>query len=316
MIRALRYLAPNLITAIGLVLGLLSLIACYEGRYIDAGWLLTVAVLTDRLDGVVARLVRGTSELGVHLDSLVDFLTFGICPAALVYFSLSQQDVLPFAEGSGRVWLMVGCLAWVLGATFRLARYNISTEESVGHRRIFFGVPTTLAAGLVVCYFLSLAKYSPSTYSWFNKAVGGIHLFGSFETPLSLWKMFPFVMILGGFLMASTLRMPKLGLARNRLATLFIFGNVAAGSVCAILRVLPEYMMIPPALWVVTFLAWGSISKEARSMKPPPIFPPVDHPPGAEPIRPEDDIVPEGSDHPLDADESGWVADQSADLRV
>src|SRR5688572_25030282 len=102
-VRALRYLAPNLITALGLCFGLLSLAASFEGRYDDAGWFIIYAVLTDRLDGFVARLVRGTSELGVQLDSLADFLTFGIAPAVLMFSSLGgEHGVASFQTGAGR----------------------------------------------------------------------------------------------------------------------------------------------------------------------------------------------------------------------
>jgi hypothetical protein len=60
--------------------------------------------------------------------------------------------------------------------------------------------------------------------------------------------------------------------------------------------VYPEYMMWPPTLWVVTFLIWGQLSPAARAMRPPPVFPSVDPPLGREPVRPEDDLLPEGSE--------------------
>ena len=306
MIRGLRYLAPNLISALGLTFGLLSLVATSEGRYIDACALLMYAVFTDRFDGVVARLVKGTSEFGVQLDSLVDFLTFGICPAAIVYQSLSHQAMLPFQEGRGHLVLSLGALLWVLGATFRLARFNITEEETVGRKRIFFGIPTTLAAGLMACYFMTFAKYTPPEFGWFVGTFEEPKLFANFVTPLWVWRMFPLFLGAGGILMASSLRMPKLGLARSKSATVFIFGNLIACSVCAIFTIFPEYMVMPPTMWIFTFLVWGAVSKEAKSLNPPPIFPRVDPPSGQEPLRPEDDLVPEGSDHPLDTDDMKW----------
>lgn len=299
--RALRYLAPNLITAVGLVFGLLSLVAALEGRYVDGAWFIIYAVLTDRLDGLVARLVRGTSELGVQLDSLADFLNFGVCPAVLFYAALGAEPALPFGAGAGQVILMVACTTWVFGATFRLARYNISTEDSRAPK-IFFGVPTTLAAGVLVIWFLALVKYAAPGDPMALGRFGGPRLLPGFETPAGLWRYLPLLLFVGGLLMASNLRMPKLGLARSRFATGFIVVNVFLGYVFCSARVFPEYLVWPPTMWVVTFLVWGQLSREARSMRPPPIFPPVDPPPGQEPIRPEDDLLPEGSDEPLDGE--------------
>lgn len=302
--RALRYLAPNLLTAANLVFGMLSLRASFEGRFVDAAWFIIWAVLTDRLDGFVARLVRGTSELGVQLDSFADNLNFGLAPAFLVYTSLGSSPDLPFREGAGHYLLMFGCAAWMLGATFRLARYNISTEEPV-YPKIFFGVPTTLVGGLVVIWYLALLKYTPSDAPMFMGDFGGYRLFGGFETPAAVWKAFPAVMAIGGFLMASNLRMPKLGLMNSRTANIFIFSNVFAGYAFGFARIFPEYCMLPPTLWLVVFLIWGALSPSARAMKPPRIFPDVDHPIGKEPIRPEDDMLPVHEISPLDPPPGG-----------
>jgi CDP-diacylglycerol--serine O-phosphatidyltransferase len=300
--RALRYLAPNLITAVGLCFGLMSLKAAFEGRYIDSAWLIIYAVLTDRLDGFVARLVRGTSELGVQLDSFADFLNFGLVPAILIYLSLGQEPSLPFTDGAGRAVLMLGCAVWIFGATFRLARYNI-TPENPGPMKIFFGIPTTMAAGLVVAWYLALAKYAePSGSMGEHLPFGGFKLLGEgFTTPEAVWRYFPATMLVGGVLMASSLRMPKLGLQSSKAFTIFVFTNVFLGYVAGFARFMPEYMIWPPTMWFVTFLIWGQLSREAKTMRPPPIFPDKDPPPGLEPVRPEDDLLPEGET--LDADD-------------
>ncbi len=290
----MRYLAPNLITAVGFIFGLLSIVASIEGRYIDAGWLICYAVMTDRLDGLVARLVRGTSELGVQLDSLADFLNFGLCPAVLVWTSLGSESSLPFGDGTGRLVLMLACAVWVMGATYRLARFNITTDDG-GASKIFFGVPTTLAAGLLVVWYLTLIKYGGESNPLATEPFGGTALFGELDVPASVWRYFPLALFVGGLLMASNLRMPKLGLARSRLATIFILSNVVVGYVCGFARVFPEYLILPPSLWLLIFLVWGQISAEARSLQPPRVFPAVDPPPGQEPVRPEDDLhLPDG----------------------
>ncbi len=306
--RRMRYLAPNLITAIGFVFGLLSIVASIEGRYVDAAWLICYAVMTDRLDGLVARLVRGTSELGVQLDSLADFLNFGLCPAILAWTSLGRADGLPFGDGRGRLVLMCACTVWVMGATYRLGRFNISTA-SQGASKIFFGVPTTLAAGLLVVWYLTFIKYAGPTNSLAHaEPFGGPELLGNLAVPNGVWRYFPLALITGGLLMASNLRMPKLGLARSRSATVFILANVVVGYICGFARILPEYLVVPPSLWLLLFLVWGQISREARAMAPPRVFPAVDPPPGQEPVRPEDDLYPDGEPGLDEGDVDGHTA--------
>lgn len=306
--RLLRYSAPNLLTTANLVFGMLSLVAASQGRYVDAAWFIIYAVLTDRLDGFVARLVRGTSELGVQLDSFADFLNFGVAPAFLVFVSLGNAPALPYTDGAARYLLMIACLLWVLGAVFRLARYNITPDvPSVGHKKIFFGVPTTLAAGLLIVWYLSLLKYGGPDSPLPVESFGGMHLFGDLEVPEGVWRVgFPIAMVVGAYLMASSLRMPKLGLMTSKAATIFVFGNVFLGYFFGFARLYPEYLIWPPSLWLVVFLAWGALSPAARRMRPPPIFPPVDPPPGEAPMRPEDDLLPEGEDPILD-EEPGSV---------
>ena len=299
----LRYLAPNAITGLGFVFGMLSLVACYEGRHVDAAWWITYAVLTDRLDGFVARLVKGTSELGVQLDSLADFLNFGLCPAFLAFTVLGDSQALPFTAGTGRAVLMLSCAVWVLGATYRLARFNVATADtSAGAAKIFFGVPTTLAAGLLAIWFLALAKYAGDTdpLMALSSEFGGAKLFGSaVTTPAEVWRYMPLALFVGGLLMASNLRMPKLGLARRRWLTVFIFANVFAGYILGFARLFPEYLVWPPTLWIVMFLVWGLVSREARNLTPPRVFPPI-HP--GEAIDPEDLLKPDGEAKPHESE--------------
>jgi CDP-diacylglycerol---serine O-phosphatidyltransferase len=297
--RALRYLAPNLVTTLSLVFGMLSIASAIEGRPVDAAWFIIYAVLTDRLDGFVARLVRGTSELGVQLDSFADFLNFGLAPAVLVYTTIGAQPSLPFTEGGARLLLIASCMVWVLSATFRLARYNITTEDAPN--KIFFGVPTTLAAGTFAIWFLALTKYSDPASPLAPEAdFGGARLFGDLTISGAIWPWVPAAMFVGAFLMASSLRMPKLGVMRSKAATIFVLSNVGLGYIFGFARLFPEYLVWPPTIWLVTFLVWGQFSREAQGYAPPPIFPPVDPPPGQEPVRPEDDLLPEGETAGLD----------------
>jgi CDP-diacylglycerol---serine O-phosphatidyltransferase len=289
--RALRYLAPNLITCASLVFGMVSMIASHQGRWDLAGWMIVYAVLTDRLDGVVARAVRGTSDLGVQLDSFADFLNFGVAPAFLVFTFLDAHPVLDFADGPRRILLIAACVVWVMGAVFRLARYNVTTDDQVP-TKIFFGVPTTLAGGLLVTWFLALLKYAGPEIS--AGSFGGRRLLGEWTTPIGVWQWFPVAMAAGAFLMASSLRMLKVGIHRRRALTVFVTINVFIGYALGFLQLFPEWLVWPPTLWIVIFLVWGQTSEVARGYRPPPLFPRVDD--GRIHMRPQQDLAVDDDD--------------------
>lgn len=266
-----RYMVPNLITASSMLFGLGSIFMAMEGSYVAAAWLIVFAVLTDKLDGVAARLFRGTSELGVQLDSLADFLNFGVAPPVLIFAILSRASSLPFDSGPGRYVLIASCCTWTLGAVFRLARFNVSTAKVP--KSLCFGVPTTLAAGILATWFLTMLKYAPAGHELSVASFGGSKLLGAFETPDALWRYLPLFMFGGGFLMGSNLRMANLGGLGSRWFSAFVLANVAAGYILIPARLYPEFLMWQPTAWVLVFLSWGQLAPSARGRKAPPIFP-------------------------------------------
>lgn len=269
-----RYLAPNLLTGSSLVFGLVSLASAHGGNFRLAAWLIIYAVMTDRLDGLVARRLRATSELGVQLDSFADFLNFGIAPAFLLYSFLRSSPLLagldlPYHDGVGHAYLAGACIVWVLAAVFRLARFNVAAEENVP-TRIYFGVPTTLAGGLLVIWFLALLKYAQP-----GPTFGGPKLLGDdVVTPRTVWLLLPALMILGAYLMASSLRMLKIGSAESKAITIFLLVAVTSGYILSFSQMFPEYLVWMPSAWIVVFLIWGHFAEEARDLRPPPLFPP------------------------------------------
>lgn len=300
--RFLRYLAPNLITLSSMIFGLVSLWAASHNDPALAAWLIIYAVLTDRMDGLVARAVKGTSELGMQLDSFADFLNFGVAPAYLVLTFLSRYPGLPFADGNGKTLLFIVCGGYMLCAVFRLARYNILTDDQVP-TKMFFGFPTTLSGGLIAIWMLLLLKYDPNIAA-FGGEFGGAKLFGdSFHTPLSAWKWFPLFMAVMGYLMASRLPMPKVGMTKNKLISAFLLILVLTGYVCGFAMHFPELCFWMPTGWSVIFLIWGQASPKARAMYPPPLFPKTEP---AKPLsRPqadlEDLVLDEAPADPADA---------------
>jgi CDP-diacylglycerol---serine O-phosphatidyltransferase len=274
--RFLRYLAPNLVTSLGMLFGLASIVASFEHRLADAGWLIIWAVLLDRVDGFVARLLRATSPFGVQMDSFADALNFGVAPAVLMYCTLDALPELGLHQGAGRVLLLGACGLWVLANVFRLAKFNVIAEEPGNHHPMFYGVPTTLAAGALVIWYLVLLRYTPLGLTTGQaELMRGPRLLGEgVVLPMSIWGYIPAAMLVGSFLMASNLPTPKLGRLPSRALTLFVVGNALAGMVCGFARVLPEYMALMPTVWLVVSLVWGQVSRQARSLPPPSFLPP------------------------------------------
>ena len=272
--RKARYLAPNFITGTSIVFGMASLGLAQHGHWRLAAWMIIYAVLGDRLDGMVARKLRATSELGVQLDSFSDFLNFGVAPAFLMQAFLTAPDTiarydLPFDHGWGRVYLLGACAIWVLCAVFRLARFNVNAPDDGKPTRWFFGVPTTLAGGVLIIWFLTFLKYADT-----GPTFGGPKLLGhSITTPRGVWLVFPAAMVLGAYLMASSWRMLKMADPKNKALTWFLLLSAASGYVFGWLQLMPEYMLWMPTLWLVIFLPWGKLAEEAKGLHPPPLFP-------------------------------------------
>jgi CDP-diacylglycerol---serine O-phosphatidyltransferase len=269
--RQLRYLAPNSMTAVSVTFGLVSIGATHAGHFSLAAWMIIYAVLCDRLDGLIARLMRATSTFGMQLDSFADFLNFGVAPAFLLWTFLTGRPDLPYSGDGWEHWaLAAACCVWVLGAVFRLARYNVTSDEEVP-TKIFFGVPTTMAGGLVAIWFLAFLKYEPGA------DFGGYKLLGeSFTTPRGVWLYFPIFLVIGAYLMVSSLPMPKGSISRRKLLTAAVFTPMAVGYVCGFAQLIPEALCWMPTIWMTMFLIWGQVSETARGLKPPRIFPRAD----------------------------------------
>lgn len=282
----LRYLLPNLITLSSMIFGLVSLWSARTDPAL-AAWLIIYAVLTDRMDGLVARAVKGTSEIGMQLDSFADFMNFGIAPAYLTLTYLSSRADLPYGSGTYHTLLFVACGAYMLCAVFRLARYNVLTDDQLP-TKIFFGIPTTLAGGLLAIWMLLLLKYDPYIEQY-GGHFGGAKLFGeSLSTPREVWLYFPIAVVVFGYLMASRLPMPKVGMTKNKVVSIGLMTLVAIGYVCGFAMHYPELCFWMPTVWIVAFLIWGQASATARAMYPPPLFPKKE--PAKPHARPQEDM--------------------------
>ena len=136
-----RVILPNMLTLIGVCIGLTSIRFALDGRFEFAIIAIIIAAVIDGLDGRIARLIKGTSKVGKELDSLTDMISFGVAPAFIMYFWK-----LNTLERFG--WLL--CLIYVICVALRLARFNINSKQESSWRDNFFeGVPSP-AGGILV----------------------------------------------------------------------------------------------------------------------------------------------------------------------
>jgi len=125
------------------------MISSVHGEFIQAAWLIMLALIFDGLDGRIARLTNTCSKFGVEFDSLADIVAFGVAPTLLMYLFVGDEF--------GRFGIVASALFVIFGA-IRLARFNVmttSTEPSV-----FIGVPIPTAAVVISLLVLLFEKYS------------------------------------------------------------------------------------------------------------------------------------------------------------
>jgi CDP-diacylglycerol---serine O-phosphatidyltransferase len=145
----LIHLVPNIFTVMSLCAGLTAIRYGLDQRFELALTLLVVAGVLDGLDGRSARLLKITSKLGAQLDSLADFLSFGVAPAVLVYLWTLNQ-----VKGIG--WSLA--LLFATCCALRLARFNTELEDNkqpTWMSRFFIGMPAPAAAGCLIMPMLA-----------------------------------------------------------------------------------------------------------------------------------------------------------------
>jgi CDP-diacylglycerol--serine O-phosphatidyltransferase len=143
-VMSLNKLIPNMLTLMGLASGLTSVRFALHEQWEFAAMAVAVAALLDALDGRVARLLKGASKFGAELDSLSDFVCFGVCPALVLYL-WAMQD-------AGR-WGWLVCMLFAMCCGLRLARFNVALEDPnkpAWAGQFFTGVPAPAGAGLVL----------------------------------------------------------------------------------------------------------------------------------------------------------------------
>lgn len=198
-VKDMRPLLPNVVTMMALAFGVSSLNMAFWGHWSMAVFFIFLAAILDFMDGKVARLLGVASKFGAELDSLSDFVSFGVAPAFVMYMWTMDQsmriEVLQAnafrGDAIGIPWALVLFVA--MCCAMRLARFNtLLDDETVPPywKKFFMGVPAPAGAGLVLL---------PLIY-WL-----------SFKGEVGFFRSVPFVaffMLFAGIMMAS--RIPTL----------------------------------------------------------------------------------------------------------
>ena len=157
-----RKLVPNMVTMMALCSGITSIRYSITQNWSQAVLCIFLAALFDGLDGRVARFLKASSKFGAELDSLSDFVSFGVAPAILIY-QWSLYDLPRFG------WLF--CLIFAMGMAMRLARFNTMLDlddvpEYWSH--YFVGVPAPAAAALGIMPVLIWFDFPE--FGWFLRS--------------------------------------------------------------------------------------------------------------------------------------------------
>ena len=130
---------PNLITLMSLIAGISSIKFSIQTNWKLAVLMIMLAAFFDFFDGWMARKLKKSSQFGAELDSLSDFISFGLAPSLLIN--------LCFTHELGRIgWVL--SLFYIVCAALRLARFNI--ENMKEQSKVFYGIPSPAAAGVIM----------------------------------------------------------------------------------------------------------------------------------------------------------------------
>jgi CDP-diacylglycerol--serine O-phosphatidyltransferase len=159
-----RYVIPSIISILGLCVGLSSIKFALNSQFEHAVVAITIASIIDTIDGRIARLIKGTSKFGAELDSLIDFINFGVAPAITVYIWILKD--------LGNIgWLIV--LFHSVACCLRLARFNLGFKmnNEKWRENFFTGVPSPAGAGILLLPLILLLSDFSSNYDYRTLAI-------------------------------------------------------------------------------------------------------------------------------------------------
>lgn len=160
----IRYILPNLVTLLALCIGLSAIRFAFEERFALSVYAIAIAAVLDGLDGRLARALKGTSRFGAELDSLADFINFGVAPAMLLYF-WNLHEIKNFG------WF--AAMVYVIACALRLARFNVAIDDPAKPpwaAQFFVGMPSPAGAIVVMLpIYLNLSVAAVAAGPWLTR---------------------------------------------------------------------------------------------------------------------------------------------------
>jgi CDP-diacylglycerol--serine O-phosphatidyltransferase len=265
----IRFLVPNAITSLSIVFGALSLQASVSGRPVAAAWWILYCTFTDKIDGIAARKLKASSAFGMQLDSLADLVCFGVAPATAIYAFLQGRPELGWASGWS-FWAMRGiALGYVVCAAVRLAKFNVISQMP-GVERIYFGIPSTFAGGLMAALLATMVKYGDPAWRA-GDFVDGWRLLGAARLDFAA-RWLPWALAAAGAAMVSPLRVPKLAPTGKLAFDVVLIGNVAICYGVGLAHRLPEYLAASALAYAVWSVVYHLFAPSTKDVKQPALF--------------------------------------------
>jgi CDP-diacylglycerol---serine O-phosphatidyltransferase len=216
-------LIPNIITLMGLAAGLSSIRYAFDEKWEYAVLCTILAAVIDGIDGRIARLLNASSTFGAELDSLSDFVNFGIAPPVILYFWISEDYKIKMISW-GVVMLFAVCSA------IRLARFNtfaINQNDEKKLENYFIGVPAPMGGILALL---------PLMNEFDIKYITGFS-FQTHSLTISMYHIFI------GLLMASTI--PTFSLKKTKIHPKYFSVILISFSAFSFLLFLYSWYIIP-----------------------------------------------------------------------
>jgi len=155
-------LLPNMVTLTSLCIALTSIRYSLAGDFVHASIFLLVAGFMDGVDGRLARFLNSSSDFGAQLDSLVDFVNFGVTPGFIIYAWINYQGGVPVFD-----WAMV--LFFAICSAIRLARFNVALtaekKNPILEKYFFVGVPAPVGAAMAMLPMVLYHEFGEGFYS-------------------------------------------------------------------------------------------------------------------------------------------------------
>lgn len=244
MITQIRFLVPNLFTALNFLGGVFAILLAAgiidspldsKITLVFACHLIIYCVLLDKLDGFAAKVLKASSEFGAQFDSFADLVAFGLAPAICLIFAY-QQWAPEFYERNQI--LLLACLSFsVLCATIRLAKYNAIDSEA--YPDWFSGMPSTLAGGInaVALIIAYNHNFFTSSDSWLPLLV--------------------VVQVVTSILMVSPLYLPKFKMRKTKWLNGVQFFGIITGYTFGFAMIYSEYLLFIISFYAVVGFGYG-----------------------------------------------------------